>query len=445
MLRGNGLALPIPAADNDTMKPIRVSFVFDPWLAPLRRLPAGSVLLGLALAAGCGPKKPATAKATAPAKVETIAVEVKLNTIVLTAEAEKRLGIETAAVDRRAVERRRTWGGEVTLPTGASIIVSAPFTGTLQPPKEGTLPLVGAVVRRAQPMAVLVPLLSPERDLLTAEGRMRLEESRADADGKVEQALVQVEAAEKELTLAEKLLREKAGTKRAVDQAQALLELAQKGLDAALTRQKLLNLDAPDAADSTLTPLAIEAPQDGVLKAALAAEGETVPTGAPLFEVLNYAKVWIKVPVYVGEEAEIVAERPAQVGSLAQTPAGAVYAAQPVPAPPTATALAATVDLYYELDNPNRAFRPGQKVGATLVLAGQDENLVLPWSAVVHDIQGGSWVYERTAPLTYVRRRVEVRFVDGADAVLGQGPSPGAEVVTEGAAELFGTEFGFGK
>jgi hypothetical protein len=44
-----------------------------------------------------------------------------------------------------------------------------------------------------------------------------------------------------------------------------------------------------------------------------------------------------------------------------------------------------------------------------------------------------------------VRRRVEVEFVDASDAVLAFGPEPGAEIVAVGAAEPFGTEFGFGK
>jgi hypothetical protein len=37
------------------------------------------------------------------------------------------------------------------------------------------------------------------------------------------------------------------------------------------------------------------------------------------------------------------------------------------------------------------------------------------------------------------------RFVSGPDAVLADGLKPGAGIVTDGAAELFGTEFGFGK
>ena len=70
---------------------------------------------------------------------------------------------------------------------------------------------------------------------------------------------------------------------------------------------------------------------------------------------------------------------------------------------------------------------------------------MLPWSAVIHDINGGTWVYERRAPHVFARRRVEVAQVVGPWAVLGRGPTPGTPVVSVGAAEIFGTEFGNGK
>jgi len=69
----------------------------------------------------------------------------------------------------------------------------------------------------------------------------------------------------------------------------------------------------------------------------------------------------------------------------------------------------------------------------------------VPWSAVVFDIHGGTWVYERTGDRSYARRRVVVRYVAGDAAVLESGPPPGTAVVTAGAAELFGTETGFSK
>ncbi len=61
---------------------------------------------------------------------------------------------------------------------------------------------------------------------------------------------------------------------------------------------------------------------------------------------------------------------------------------------------------------------------------------------MLRDIHGATWAYERTAPRTYRRTRVLVDFTEGDTAVLAYGPAEGTEVVTAGAAELFGTEFG---
>jgi hypothetical protein len=64
---------------------------------------------------------------------------------------------------------------------------------------------------------------------------------------------------------------------------------------------------------------------------------------------------------------------------------------------------------------------------------------------VIHDIYGGTWVYEATGEREYVRRRVTVRYVIENTAVLAAGPDAGKKVVVAAAAELFGTETGFSK
>jgi len=84
-------------------------------------------------------------------------------------------------------------------------------------------------------------------------------------------------------------------------------------------------------------------------------------------------------------------------------------------------------------------------MGVTLAERATEESLVVPWSAILHDTTGGAWVYENIAPQQYARRRVEVRRVVNSRAVLARGPAVGTKVVTAGAAELFGTEFGTGK
>jgi hypothetical protein len=92
--------------------------------------------------------------------------------------------------------------------------------------------------------------------------------------------------------------------------------------------------------------------------------------------------------------------------------------------------------------------RPGQRVGVTLTLtpgSASERGLTVPLTALVRDMSGGSWVYERTDSVTFVRRRVEVSRVTSGQAILALGPKRGTPVVTMGAAELFGTEFGTGK
>ena len=92
--------------------------------------------------------------------------------------------------------------------------------------------------------------------------------------------------------------------------------------------------------------------------------------------------------------------------------------------------------------NAGGRLRPGQRVSVTLSLTGADQQNVVPWSAVLHDVHGGTWVYEALGEHVYARRRVEVQDVVDGGAVLARGPAAGTKVVSVGAAELFSTEFG---
>ena len=69
-----------------------------------------------------------------------------------------------------------------------------------------------------------------------------------------------------------------------------------------------------------------------------------------------------------------------------------------------------------------------------------DQRTVVPYSAVLYDVNGDTWVYTNVEPLVFVRHRISIDHIDGDDAVLLDGPPPGTMTVTVGAAELFGTE-----
>jgi cobalt-zinc-cadmium efflux system membrane fusion protein len=376
---------------------------------------------------GCSKPQAAEGQKAAPAaKVENAVKETDLATVKLSPRAEQRLGVTTSPVAIESVAEARTFAGEITLPPDRTISVSAPLGGTLL---SDAPPSVGMFVRKGQVVFRLTPLLAPERDL------------RVQLDRDVTNARTRVDAARVRFNRAEQLLRDRAGSEKAVEQAREELNVAENDLKTA--RARLERYDkAPISGDVAVT---VAAPRDGVIQKLFVSPGQTVTGGAPLFDVVNLAVVWIRVPVYVGDLNAIHRNQTARVRMLNDPLGAPSRVARPVNAPPTANPANDTADLYFELANTDGSLRPGQKMSVTLLEKASAESLVVPWSAVLHDIHGGTWVYENTAPHEYVRRRVEVRRVVDSRAVLARGPALGAKVVTVGAAEIFGTEFGTGK
>jgi hypothetical protein len=76
-------------------------------------------------------------------------------------------------------------------------------------------------------------------------------------------------------------------------------------------------------------------------------------------------------------------------------------------------------------------------------IAGQPRKVV-PYSAVIYDRKGEPWVITNPEPLTYIRQRIVVQYISQDMAVLADGPPNGTQVVSTGAAEVYGTELGVG-
>jgi hypothetical protein len=65
---------------------------------------------------------------------------------------------------------------------------------------------------------------------------------------------------------------------------------------------------------------------------------------------------------------------------------------------------------------------------------------VVPYAAVIYDPEGTTFVYTSPKALVYVREEIEVDRIEGDRALLSDGPPAGTEVVTVGAAEVYGAE-----
>jgi hypothetical protein len=69
------------------------------------------------------------------------------------------------------------------------------------------------------------------------------------------------------------------------------------------------------------------------------------------------------------------------------------------------------------------------------------QGTVIPYDAVIYGADGNTYTYTAPEPLTYVRQEINIDHVAGDSVMLSDGPPTGTEVVTVGAAEVYGTEF----
>jgi hypothetical protein len=83
-----------------------------------------------------------------------------------------------------------------------------------------------------------------------------------------------------------------------------------------------------------------------------------------------------------------------------------------------------------------------ERVGLKTAPIRQDgQETVIPYAAVIYGADGNTYAYTAPEPLTYVRQQINIDRVAGDSVMLSDGPPTGTEVVTVGAAEVYGTEF----
>jgi hypothetical protein len=103
-----------------------------------------------------------------------------------------------------------------------------------------------------------------------------------------------------------------------------------------------------------------------------------------------------------------------------------------------------TKTVFYSVDGADLA--TGQRLMVEVSLLGdEDSRLVVPFSSLIYDIYGETWVYVNPEPFHFLRVPVVVDFIQGEKVVLIDGPAAGTKVVTVGVAELHGTDTGVGK
>jgi RND family efflux transporter MFP subunit len=279
-----------------------------------------------------------------------------------------------------------------------------------------------------------VPILAPEAIVQLAPALIQ-------AEGQVKTFTETLKQNKIALERAKMLKKESLGGSAQVEDAQAAYDVTEAQLRAAERNRDILA--QANNANGQFNAQDIIAPTNGVIQSLLALPGQKVQAAAPLFIVQILDPVWVRVPIYVGDLAKLTTNRDAEIRGVADLPGAPAHHGTPIPAPPSGDPLAATVNVYYRVENKDASLRTGQRVGVTLPLQGEDENLTVPLASLVRDIHGNAWVYVKTGDHAFSRRLLMIDRVVGDLAVVASGKvKPGDQAVTTGAAELFGAEFG---
>jgi hypothetical protein len=102
-----------------------------------------------------------------------------------------------------------------------------------------------------------------------------------------------------------------------------------------------------------------------------------------------------------------------------------------------------------ELSRVTLTEKAAERIGLQTAAVGEREldgamHKAVPYSSLIYDPQGRTWIYTSPQPRTFVREQVEVDRIDGDWAYLVEGPAVGTEVASVGVAEIYGAETGVG-
>lgn len=389
-------------------------------------------ILGLLLYIKLIAQPPETIKNSLKTK-QTVVHEATLNTVYINDQSYRKLGIQIAPIKLEELTASKIYGGEIIVPAGGLVSVSAPISGRLLTVDKAAFK-AGSQVKSGQ-------LLYRIQPIITADARANLVNALADAESLVNIAKSQVNATEIALNRAKKLLQDLVGSQRNVDEANAAHDIALRNLEAAHVKRNALhqvvNL-------GTVEPIDIRSPQAGMISNIFAVNEQLVSAGNPLIEISSLNSLWVRVPIPAGDLNSIDQQAEAKIQPLSATSDASALVVKTIKGPQTADSLTSSVHLYYTISNEQSLWRPMQRVSVSINTQSKSIHaLTLPWSAVVFDIYGGSWVYTQQSQHQYARKRVFLDHVRGNQAIISEGPPEGSSVVVHGALELFGVETGF--
>lgn len=385
--------------------------------------------------AGCNKGPAAT---TSPA--EKPHVEADLSRTSISDKQYQSLEIKTQPAGHEEAQAERACTAFVTARPEDSVTIAAPVPGVINAARKTAFPVPGQKLSAGTKMLELQPVVSPLDEVQLAVLKRGFESEFKKAEEKVKVVASEVKRLKE-------LVDQKLRGKPDLEDAEARLNQAKEDVSAAEYKLNLFQKDKK--AGLELPALSIDSPQAGAIVAVHVSPGQYVPAATPLVSVMNLDQPWLRVLV---PEADL--ERVDRTAPLALTLAGEgktdkklSVTATPVAVVPEVDRLKHTVTLLYSFKRPaGAALAKDQLLSVGVPLDKKKMETVVPYSAIVFDAYGGSWVYlhrfkEGDKTHIFERRRVELGPSLGERIVVRPPLEASDQVVVNGAGVLFSREF----
>lgn len=328
----------------------------------------------------------------------------------------KLIGLQTTVVERGKITNDIVLNGEVTPDQDRTIDVVARVGGQVREvPRQ-----LGDAVRAGATLAVI-----ESTEITQAEAAYHV-------------ALSKAELARSQLAREGGLRKQKISSEQDYQAARQAATEAEIELQAAARKLTLLGIDlkslgSATPADRGLVRVPITAPIDGTLIEKHVAVGNQVTDSTALFRIANLDRVWVIASVFEKNMGQVALGQTAKV-TLAAYP-GREFEGQVTWISDLVDEKTRTLKLRIEVDNKDRALRPGSFARVKLSTASLHEVVAVPVDAVQRQksesivfVDEGNGLFKRREVAVGARSRETVEILFGLE--------PGERVVTSGAFTL---------
>jgi len=356
--------------------------------------------------------------------LEAIAVEEgsasKEQLITFLKEQQWKTEFRTRQVERRMISQVVRAPGEI-LRKDYDVVVSAPFTGTLQPEHNRNIPVVGRYVQRGSVLATLTS--APQ----TIDGGENFASLYAEAEGGFR-------LARSEFERAQQLYAKGSISSKEHDEARAGYEKARANLDAfsRSVQRDTVNPQLPGEYNFLL-----RSPISGTIAEVSYVLGRQFQSGDQFFRIVNTSVVWLLASVPVAEIGRVSHPRRAEFRVTGMSEPFDINErnGRLVSIGSVVDERTRSVPVIFEVANPKGVLRIGLFADVLIKTGMENPVAVVPKTALIED-EGRYSVYVHIEGEAFARREVELGEGEGDWVEIRSGLDLGERVVSVGAYQI---------